>query len=91
MAQIKFEGLLSLAQAAAIWQLDDSTLRKAVAAGRLIEGADCLKYGKQWIVQATAMCRVYGAKPYQRWIAAGRPPARRQEQPQIEGQVTLLP
>ena len=54
-----FEKLLSLAEAAEIWRIDESTIRKAIAAGRLYEGLDCRKFGKQWVVTVDAMARVF--------------------------------
>lgn len=56
-----FDGLIAFSDATAIWGLSESTLRKAVAYGKLREGVDCLKYGKQWIVTKPAMIREYGA------------------------------
>lgn len=55
-----FAGLLSFADATAMWGLSESTLRKAVAYRKLIEGVDVQKYGKQWIVTRSAMEREYG-------------------------------
>lgn len=54
-----FERLLSFAEAAEIWGLDQSALRKAVASGRLQPGRDCRKFGKQWVVTVDAMQRLY--------------------------------
>lgn len=56
-----FDGLIAFSDATALWGLSESTLRKAVAYGRLREGVDCLKYGKQWIVSKPAMFREYGS------------------------------
>jgi hypothetical protein len=55
----KFHMLLSFGEASALWSVDESTLRKAVAAGRLVEGVDCVKFGKQWVVYAGAMAKLY--------------------------------
>lgn len=55
-----FKGLYSFAEATQKWNLKDSTLRKAVATGKLIEGEDCKKFGSAWIVKETAMIREYG-------------------------------
>ena len=55
-----FEGLLSLADAAALWDLDESTLRKAISCRRLVNGTDVKKYGKQWLITRAAMEREYG-------------------------------
>lgn len=56
----KFAGLLSLAEAAEIWQTDESTIRKAIAQGRLIDGRDCRKFGKQWVITADGMTNCFG-------------------------------
>lgn len=79
---------LSFADAAYVWDLDDSSLRHAVAAGRLIAGEDCNKFGKQWIVRISAMCRLYGRKKYDRWVFAGRPLQARRKLEQVEGQIS---
>ncbi len=55
-----FDGLLSFADAAELWGLNESTLRKAVACGKLVSGCDVCKFGKQWVVSAQAMKREYG-------------------------------
>lgn len=55
-----FEDLLSFNDASTIWELNESTLRKAVSYGKLIEGIDVQKFGKQWIVTRSAMEREYG-------------------------------
>lgn len=58
-----FDNLLSFKEASQLWNLDDSTLRKAVANGKLIDGQDVKKFGKQWIITIEAMERVYGKQP----------------------------
>ena len=55
-----FEGLMAFSDANKRWKLSESTLRKAVSYGKLVEGVDCKKFGKQWIVTETAMRREYG-------------------------------
>ena len=51
--------LLSLAEAAEIWRIEESTIRKAIAAGRLVDGRDCRKFGKQWVLTTEAMAREF--------------------------------
>ena len=60
--QIKtaFDGLLAFSDATELWGLNESTLRKAIAYGKLINGIDVCKYGKQWIISMEAMEREYG-------------------------------
>lgn len=55
-----FEGLLSFKDATERWGLNESTLRKAVAYGKLKENVDVKKFGKQWIITIDAMEREYG-------------------------------
>lgn len=55
-----FDGLMSFANATELWGLSESTLRKAVAYGKLVSGVDARKFGKQWIVTRQAMEREYG-------------------------------
>lgn len=58
-----FDGLMAFSDATTIWGLNESTLRKAVAYGKLVNGVDVCKYGKQWVVSASAMQREYGTPP----------------------------
>lgn len=55
-----FENLLSLKDAADMWHLEESTLRKAIASNKFIVNQDVKKFGKQWIITKEAMERVYG-------------------------------
>ena len=55
-----FNGLLAFSDASRIWDLNESTLRKALVYGKLKAGIDCCKYGKQWVITEKAMLREYG-------------------------------
>ena len=55
-----FDGLMAFTDATQLWGLNESTLRKAIAYGKLVNGVDACKYGKQWVVSAEAMHREYG-------------------------------
>jgi len=55
-----FDGLMAFSDATTLWGLNESTLRKAVAYGKLRNGIDVCKFGKQWIVSIDAMKREYG-------------------------------
>ena len=55
-----FDNLIALSDATILWELNESTLRKAISYGKLQEGIDVMKYGKQWIVTMEAMVREYG-------------------------------
>lgn len=58
--QTPFDGLMSFSDASMLWNLSESTLRKAVAYGKIVPGIDARKYGKQWVVTRAAMAREYG-------------------------------
>ena len=55
-----FDGLMAFSDATTIWGLNESTLRKAINYGKLVDGVDVCKFGKQWIVSKEAMYREYG-------------------------------
>lgn len=55
-----FNGLMAFSDASTIWDLNESTLRKALSYGKLKAGVDCCKYGKQWVITTEAMYREYG-------------------------------
>ena len=55
-----FDGLMAFGDATELWGLHESTLRKAIAYGKLKNGIDVCKFGKQWVVSAEAMQREYG-------------------------------
>ena len=55
-----FDGLLSFGDATELWGLNESTLRKAITYGKLVNGVDVCKFGKQWVISMRAMQREYG-------------------------------
>ena len=55
-----FDGLLAFGDATTLWGLNESTLRKAISYGKLVNGVDVQKFGKQWIITERAMRREYG-------------------------------
>ena len=55
-----FDGLMSFNDATTLWGLNESTLRKAITYGKLVNGVDVCKFGKQWIISMDAMKREYG-------------------------------
>ena len=54
------DGLMAFTDATQLWGLNESTLRKAIAYGKLVNGVDACKYGKQWVISMDAMKREYG-------------------------------
>lgn len=57
-----FDGLIAFTEACQMWNLNESTLRKAVSYGKLVDGVDVCKFGKQWVVTIKAMEREYGPR-----------------------------
>jgi hypothetical protein len=55
-----FDGLMAFSDATKLWGLNESTLRKAISYGKLVNGVDVCKFGKQWVVSINAMKREYG-------------------------------
>ena len=55
-----FDGLMAFSDATFLWNLNESTLRKAITYGKLVNGVDACKFGKQWVVSMHAMKREYG-------------------------------
>ena len=55
-----FDGLMAFTDATRLWGLNESTLRKAISYGKLVNGVDACKFGKQWVVSIEAMEREYG-------------------------------
>lgn len=55
-----FDGLMAFSDATFLWNLNESTLRKAITYGKLVNGVDVCKFGKQWVVSMHAMKREYG-------------------------------
>ena len=55
-----FDGLMAFSDATFLWDLNESTLRKAITYGKLVNGVDVCKFGKQWVVSMAAMKREYG-------------------------------
>ncbi len=60
VVETPFDGLMALSDATTLWGLNESTLRKAIAYGKLVDGVDVCKFGKQWVISAEAMRREYG-------------------------------
>ena len=54
-----FTDLIAFSDAAVMKGLNESTLRKAVAYGKLIPGVDVCNLGKQWVITREALEREY--------------------------------
>lgn len=60
IVETPFDGLMAFSDATLLWGLNESTLRKAITYGKLVNGVDVCKFGKQWVVSMAAMRREYG-------------------------------
>lgn len=60
VVETPFDGLMALSDATELWGLSESTLRKAISYGKLVNGVDVCKFGKQWVISVEAMNREYG-------------------------------
>ena len=58
-----FDNLLSLSEAAGIWNIDDSVIRHAISSGKFEIDVDVKKFGKQWVITRQAMARIFGFVP----------------------------
>lgn len=52
--------ILTFKEAAKMWGLSDSTLRKLVVTNKLTEGIDYRKSGGTWLITKNAMRKIYG-------------------------------
>ncbi len=57
-----FEGLYTFVEAAKIYGLDDSCLRKRVARGKFVDGVDVKKMGATWIITEQALVGAFGVE-----------------------------
>ncbi len=60
LIETPFDGLMAFSDATLLWGLNESTLRNAITYGKLVDGVDVCKFGKQWVVATKAMQREYG-------------------------------
>lgn len=54
-----WDKLLSLKEAANEYDRDESTIKRAISSGKLVEGIDCKKFGRDWAILKSSMERVY--------------------------------
>ena len=62
MANGSFEGLYTFGEAAKIYDLDDSCLRKRVDRGKFVIGEDVKKMGATWIITEQALVNSFGVE-----------------------------
>ena len=54
-----WEKLMSLREASKIYNRDTSTIKRAISNKTLVEGVDCKKFGRDWVILKSALDRVY--------------------------------
>lgn len=57
-----WQDLISLADAARLYNRDDSVLRRAIANRTFVPNVDCMKFGKQWVFRKESLEKVYSSK-----------------------------
>ena len=72
MANGSFEGLYTFCEAAKIYGLDDSCLRKRVARGKFIIGEDVKKMGATWIITEKALVDSFGVEKMEKYKESER-------------------
>lgn len=68
MANGSFKGLYTFQQVADIYGLDNSTLRKQVSNGKLIDNVEVKKFGKTWLITEQSMIKHFGADEFNLYI-----------------------
>ena len=56
----KFEGLITLRDAARMLKREDSTLRRNISNGKFKEDVDCKKFGTTWVFDIESLKKAYG-------------------------------
>lgn len=58
----KFKDLISLKDAASMFNKEESTLRRNISNGFFKEWQDCIKFGTTWVFDVNALEKKYGKK-----------------------------
>ena len=58
--------LISLKEAAEVYNRDTSTIKRAISNKTLVEGVDCKKFGRDWVILKSALDRVYVEERFNR-------------------------
>lgn len=67
MANGSFDGLYTFCEAAKIYGLDDSCLRKRVARGKFVIDEDVKKMGATWIITEKALVSSFGMEKLEKY------------------------
>ena len=66
MTKSIWDKLLSLKEASEIYERDSSTIKRAISNGTLVEGVDCKKFGRDWVILKESLERVYVVERFNR-------------------------
>lgn len=59
---VNWDEMMSARQAEEKYNKRPGTLRKAISIGKFVEGVDCKKFDRDWIISVEALEREYGNK-----------------------------
>lgn len=57
-----FDDLVTPQEAAEILGLAERTIRQAIETGKLIDGVDCKKYNRQWLIYKPSLSKMENIK-----------------------------
>lgn len=60
--QFSWDLLTSPTDAEKKYNISSNTIRQAIFQGRLKEGIDCKKFGKQWVIKVEALEKLFNSK-----------------------------
>ena len=58
-----FSELISPIKAAELTGLGERTVRQAIENKMLVEGEDCIKIGRQWVIYKPSLCKLNSIRP----------------------------
>ena len=61
-----WDKLISLKEASEIYNRDTSTIKRAISNKTLVEGVDCKKFGRDWVILKSSLERVYVEERFNR-------------------------
>lgn len=51
--------LLSMTEVEHIYERDRSTIKRAISTGKIAEGVDCKKFGRDWVFLKSSLDKIY--------------------------------
>ena len=59
MDNFDWNQLISMTELEKLVGRDKSTLKRAISSGKIKEGIDCKKYGRDWVFLKKNLCEIY--------------------------------